>query len=87
MLIKKLIWDEWNIEHIARHNVKLEEVEQVCKGIHRLNKWKKAMYRVIGQTADGRYLTIFIAQRGKQSFYPVTARDSTLKDRRAYKNK
>ncbi len=32
MLIKNPIWDEWNIEHIARPGVKPEEVEQACKG-------------------------------------------------------
>jgi hypothetical protein len=31
-VIQKLIWDEWNISHIARHDVSPEEVEQVCHG-------------------------------------------------------
>lgn len=87
MLIRKLIWDEWNIDHIARHNVRVEEVEQICKGSHLLNKWKNKMYRVIGQTANGRYLTIFLAPRAKHNYYPVTARDSTLRKKKAYKNK
>jgi len=28
--IKKLIWDLWNIAHIARHEVIPEEVEDSC---------------------------------------------------------
>lgn len=87
MLIKNLIWDEWNIEHIAKHGVKPDEAEQICKGVHLLNKWKNNMYRVIGQTSGGRYLTIFLAPRAKHNYYPVTARDSTLREKRAYKNK
>lgn len=87
MLIKNLIWDEWNIEHIARHNVKPQEVEQVCASKHLLNKWKREIYRVIGQTTTGRYLTIFLAPRSRQNYYPVTARDSTLREKRANKNK
>lgn len=87
MLIKNLIWDEWNIEHIARHGVKPEEVEQVCQEVHLANKWKNKTYRVIGQTTDGRYLTIFLAPRSKQSYYPVTSRNSTIREKREYKNR
>lgn len=87
MRILRLIWDEWNLDHIAKHNVTPEEVEQVCKDKHLANKWKNKTYRVIGQTKDGRYLTIFLAPRLRQSYYPVTARDSTLGEKRAYKKK
>ena len=87
MLIKNLIWDEWNIEHIAKHRVKPEEAEQACQGKHLANKWKNKTYRIIGRTTSGRYLTIFLASRNKQSYYPVTARDSTLREKRAYKKK
>lgn len=87
MLIKNLIWDEWNIDHITRHNVRPEEVEQVCKERHLANKWKNKTYRVIGKTANGRYLTIFLGPRNNKSYYPITARDSTLREKREYKNK
>lgn len=40
MIIRKLIWDEWNIEHIARHHVSPEEVEQICKSENLFNRWK-----------------------------------------------
>jgi hypothetical protein len=30
--IKKLIWDSWNIAHIARHHITPDEVESVCHG-------------------------------------------------------
>lgn len=87
MLIKNLIWDEWNIEHIAKHGVKPEEIEEICKTKHRLNKWKNKTYRVIGQTSGTRYLTIFLAPRTKNNYYPITARDSTKREKREYKNK
>ena len=32
--VGRLIWDPWNIGHIARHDVTPEEVEQVCRGPH-----------------------------------------------------
>jgi len=83
MVIKKLIWDEWNVEHIARHNVIPDEVEEVCLAKNLLNKSKNKTYRVIGQTDDGRYLTIFIAKK-ENGYYPMTARDSMKQERQAY---
>lgn len=83
MVIKKLIWDERNIEHISRHYVEPEEVEEVCEGRNLLNKSKNETYRVIGQTESGRYLTVFVARKDK-GHYPVTARDSTKQERRVY---
>ncbi len=87
MIIRRLIWDEWNIDHIAKHHAEPEEVEEVCKGRNVFNKWKNKTYRVIGQTGDGRYLTIFLAPGVRQSYYPVTARDSTEKEKKACRRK
>jgi len=87
MVIRKLIWDSWNIEHISRHNVEPNEVEAVCGAKNLFNKWKNKTYRVIGQTAEGRFLTIFLAPRENQHYYPVTARDSTDRERKNLKRK
>jgi hypothetical protein len=32
LTIRRLIWDAWNVAHIARHHVIPEEVEEVCHG-------------------------------------------------------
>lgn len=34
MKIGRLFWDEWNIEHISRHGVDKDEVEEVCSSRH-----------------------------------------------------
>lgn len=86
MIIRKLVWDEWNIDHIARHNVEPEEVEQACMSKNLFTKARSGLYRLIGQSDDGRYLTILLAPRLSDSFYPVTARDSDKKERRRFKN-
>jgi len=87
MIIKRLIWDAWNIAHIGRHNVNPEEVEAICRSKNLLNKWKNKTYRVIGQTEDGRYLTIFLSPRDRQNYYPVTARDSTEKEKKSFRKR
>lgn len=86
MTIKRLIWDGWNITHIARHHVKPEEVEQTCKSKNLFTKGKGGLYKLVGQTDDGRYLTILLAPRPAGSFYPVTARDADDKEKRRFKN-
>lgn len=85
MTIQNLIWDEWNIEHIARHNVEPNEVEEVCKNKHSFTRGRQNTYRVIGQTQGGRYLTVIVAVRGNGNFYPVTARDSDKWERKRLK--
>lgn len=87
MVIKKLVWGAWNTAHVARHNVEPEEVEEVCRSKNLFNKWKNKTYRVIGQTNVGRYITIFLSLRPNNSYYPVTARDSTDKERKSFKRR
>lgn len=87
MIIKKLVWDQWNGDHIARHNVTQDEIKEVCASKNIFNKWKNKVYRVIGQTDSGRYLTIFLSPRSGQSYYPVTARNATNTERKAFRRK
>lgn len=87
MVIKKLIWDEWNINHIARHNVEQEEVEEICRSKNLFTKGKGGSYKMIGQTDDGRYLVIILSPRANGCFYPITSRDADDKERRRFKKK
>ena len=86
MIIKKLIWDEWNIAHIARHNVESEEVQEVCSGRNLFERGRDGTYQITGQTESGRYLNIVVVPR-ENGFYPVTARDADKKERRRFKKK
>jgi len=86
MIIKKLIWDGWNIEHIARHNVTTEEVEEVCNSRNLFERGRDRTYQITGQTQSGRYLTIIVVP-SSNGFYPVTARDADDKERRRFKKK
>lgn len=58
MSIRELLWDEWNEEHVARHHVTPQEVEDICLGEswrRRAGGGKRSLY---GQTSNGRYLLI-----------------------------
>lgn len=80
--VKELIWDEYNSDHISKHSVSTEEVEQVCKGIIIARFGHSHRYLIIGKTKKKRILTIFLAQKAKGVFYPVSARDSSHRERR-----
>jgi hypothetical protein len=60
MKIYELIWSEDPIDHIARHNITPEEVEDACFGVALVLRAKSEgenpVYYVLGQTAAGRYL-------------------------------
>lgn len=85
MVIKELIWDEWNIAHIARHQVEPDEVEQVCATEH--ITWETYNNRILlaGRTRSGRLITIILGKEGEGTYYPVTARDSSKKERRYWR--
>lgn len=86
--IHRLIWSEDRKEHIARHGVTPEEVEEVCFGlslIQRVKSRKKnPVYYIFGQTDSGRYLFCVVIQFPEGTGYPVTARPMTDKEKRRY---
>ena len=84
--IQDLEWDGWNEEHIARHGVTPDEAFQVVWNNHVITRARGNTFRVIGQTDGGRYLTLYVAPRSGGSFYVVTARDATARERRAFRS-
>lgn len=83
--IRKLIWDGWNVDHIARHKVIPEEVENVCHCNPLVQAGKKGRKLIIGPTRENRIITIILEHEGYGKYYPVTARDASRKERKLYK--
>jgi uncharacterized DUF497 family protein len=89
MRIHALVWPQDRIDHIARHGVTPEEVEEVCFGRSRVRRTKSEganpVYYVDGQTASGRYLFCVVIAFRDGNGYPVTARPMTDKEKRRYR--
>ncbi|MBI4318737.1 MAG: BrnT family toxin [Chloroflexi bacterium] len=83
MKIHYVVVDPGRDEHIARHHVTAKEVE-VIRGNVSVTRSREGRYRVIGQMAAGRYLTVIIAPRGQGVYGLVTARDADDTERRIY---
>lgn len=79
-------WDEWNVSHVGEHGVEFFEVEEVFESRPFLRKIKDGKHIAYGQARSGRYLTVIFAYRGRNRAYPITARDSTWKERNYAQN-
>jgi hypothetical protein len=73
-VIKSLIWDDWNVAHIGRHDVLPNEVEEVCSG----NRIEREAYRqrifLVGTTKTGRILTVILEPGEEQGVYESVAK-------------
>ncbi len=89
MRIEQLIWPAERVEHIARHGVTPEEVEEACFGTPFARKGKtrgeNPVYYVLGQSDAGRYLFCVVIGFPDGNGYPVTARDMTATEKRRYR--
>ncbi|WP_202320198.1 BrnT family toxin [Archaeoglobus neptunius] len=86
--INRLIWDEWNLNHIAKHGVSKKEVE-IAVGDKRAVIWKHRGRYVMVASSHGRVLFIVLEKvRGeKNAYYVITARDATNSEKRIYRTR
>lgn len=82
--VRTLIWDDWNRSHIKKHNVSEQEVEEVCKGTHKQQPTYNQRHLIFGRTNKRRRLTVVLAKERKETYYVVTARDMSNKERRMF---
>jgi len=83
--IIRLIWDEWNVAHIARHQVTSEEVEEVCQSNPLVQQGYHGRTVVVGHTRDGRMLEVVLDPEPEEGvYYVVTAHPASRKDRALY---
>jgi len=86
--IHGFIWPADRVDHIARHGVQPDEVEEVCFGQAFVQRARSAgpnpVYYVLGQTIAGRHLFCVVIQFPHGKGFPVTARPMTRKEKRRY---
>lgn len=88
MKIHEFIWPKDRVEHILRHGVTPEEVEEICFTPALVQRAKSQgenpVYYVLGQAESGQYLFCVVIQFPDGKGYPVTARPMTDKEKRRY---
>lgn len=83
----KFDWDSANADHLARHDVKTAEVEQVFANspvfLDSQYENEEERHVVIGLTNADRFLTIVWTPRN-EAVRPITGWDSTREEQAAY---
>lgn len=83
--VDELMFNEKNIEHIARHNVLPDEVKQIIEGKTLFLKAKFDRIMTIGVTKKARSLAVILEKVKGHAYFVVTARDADRKERKMYK--
>ena len=76
-------WNEWNVEHIARHGVRPEEAEDVVNTAKQPYPMERpdAKWLVWGQTRGGRSLQVVFILDPDDTVYVIHARDLTAREK------
>lgn len=82
--IIRLIWDTVNIDHIAKHDVTSDEVEEVCQKEYVVRPTYCNRLMIIGLTIKSRMLAVIIQKKESGAYYVVTARTADKKERLIY---
>jgi len=85
--VDRLVWDERNRAHIARHSVSVAEVEEVCHNQPVFISGHSGRLMVIGSSDSGKALSVVLDPKDeKGTWYVVTARSADRKERLFYTN-
>jgi len=86
IVVKGLMWDDWNREHIAKHKISVDEVEEVCHGNYQVITSYRKRIQISGETQEKRRLTIILSPEdrnlkvyGDGIYYPITAFEEEVK--------
>lgn len=88
VIITQLLWDEWNVNHIARHNVVPAEVQTALNDPDAVFiKAKQSRVMVLGR-ANTRLLAVILNEQETSGvYYVITARDMSKKERAFYRTR
>ncbi len=87
MRVDDLEWTLDRAEHIARHSVASQEVEEVFGSAPLFRRGRGGVYEAWGQINSGRYLLVIFRYLGHNRAWPITARDMDENEKRAFRKK
>lgn len=80
VVVNSLIWDVWNRNHLNKHDVTINEVEEVCHGKFKVIKSYRKRIMLTGKTRNGRKLAVVLSQEDRKlkaykkgTYYLVTS--------------
>jgi uncharacterized DUF497 family protein len=85
--VRIISWDQDTVDHISRHRVSPEEVEDLLFNDDELPvimRGREGRYLTYGKTQGGRYLLVVWVMKYRKTKI-ITARDMTNKEKQFYK--
>lgn len=80
-------WDEYNLDHIARHGVDPDEAEDAVLDPDRVSfPARSGRVGYIGATEAGRVLVVILDRKGDR-WRVVTARDASPNEKKSYRRR
>ena len=80
IIVRQLIWQNWTVEHIKKHNVTIEEAETAVKSIIVNKRGYNGRYVLTGRSGT-RILSVIVFRKKIGEYIVVTARDADKKER------
>lgn len=82
-IIEQLVWDDWNLQHIQKHDVTAAEAEKAVGPDALYAVTSKNRLVVTGPTRTGRVLTVVIGETPDlpNHWYVFSARPASRKER------
>ena len=82
-------WNEWNIDHIAKHGVSWEEAEMVVRGARKPfpRKIEDEKWLAWGRGQRGRFLQVIFVVDPEETVYVIHARPLNEQEKRRLRRK
>lgn len=88
MEIEEFEWDDYNIEHVFRHNVYPDEIEEAAFDDDPwIRKGRQGTRYMLGYTAAGRYLLVVYILKGQGVARVITSMEMDEKTKKLYKKR
>lgn len=85
--MSKLIWDDWNCEHIKKHKVTVDEVKEVFTNKTVVIDSYLGRKMILGVSAKGRLLAVILSYALQKEGYVVSARDMNKREKKLFYEK
>ena len=88
MEVVEFEWDENNVEHIAKHHISPDEIENIAFDDEPwIKRGRTGTRYMLGYTVAGRYLFVVYVLKSKGIARVITAIDMDEKTRKLYKRR
>ena len=85
--IRYFDWDDRNLEHVGRHGVVQEEVEEIFVGRMYVKRSRDGRYLALGTSGTGRFLFVVFERQEGGGIRPIPARDMSPKERALFRRR